>query len=439
MWKRILLPVMLALVCLLPGCAMRTVDEMYCLPERPESYNNLQSLINAAMVDKSYCAPLSGENQQTVQMADLNGDGIREYLLYAKSNGELPLQILIFSQINDEYVLTETLESTGSAFDVVEYVQLDGRGGLELVVGRQLSDEVLRSVSVYAYRNDSMEQVMTTNYAKLLPCDLDGDTRSELLVLRPDQAGEAKGVAELYFLENGTMERSMEAPMSGPTENLKRVITGKLSGGVPGVFVGTSVTENAIITDVYALVDGVFTNVSLSNESGTSMHTLRNYYVYADDIDNDGEVELPSLIPMESQEGAKSAGSQHIIRWYSMTIDGGEVDKMFTYHNFVGGWYLSLDQKWAAQTSVVQNGNAYDFCWSNPATGELRHMFSVYALSGQDREQLAAQDERIVLYRSESTVYAASLTDAATALAITPDDLVSGFQLIRLDWKSGEM
>jgi hypothetical protein len=27
------------------------------------------------MVDRSYCAPLSGENQQTVQMADLNGDG----------------------------------------------------------------------------------------------------------------------------------------------------------------------------------------------------------------------------------------------------------------------------------------------------------------------------------------------------------------------------
>ena len=431
--------IVLAFICLLSGCAMRTVDEMYCLPERPESYNNLQTLINEAMIDKSYCAPLTGENQQTVQMADLNGDGIREYLLYAKHNGELPLQILIFSQVDDAYVLTETVESPGSAFDVVEYVQMDGRGGLELVVGRQLSDEVLRSVSVYAYRNGSMEQVMTTNYAKLLTCDLNADSRSELLVLHPDQAGQGNGVAELYSMENGAMERSMEAPMSGPTENLKRVITGKLAGGVPGVFVGTSVAENAIITDVYALVDGVFTNVSLSNESGTSVHTLRNYYVYADDIDNDGEVELPSLIPAQGYDSSKNPGNQHIIRWYSMTVDGDEVDKMYTYHNFVGGWYLSLNSHLAAGISVVQNGNAYEFYLSDSASAEYSHLFTVFSLAGQDREQLAAQDERFVLYRTESTVYAAYLAPASTAHPILPEDLIAGFHLIRLDWKSGEM
>ena len=41
------------------------------------------------------------------------------------------------------------------------------------------------------------------------------------------------------------------------------------------------------------------TNVTFSNDSGTSIQTMRNFYVYADDIDNDGVVELPSLLTMK--------------------------------------------------------------------------------------------------------------------------------------------
>lgn len=83
---------------LLGGCGARTVDQMYCLPKRSEDYNNLQSAIESAMGTMDYCAPLAGENQQTVQMADLDGDGEQEYLVFAKGSAEKPLNILIFQE-----------------------------------------------------------------------------------------------------------------------------------------------------------------------------------------------------------------------------------------------------------------------------------------------------------------------------------------------------
>ena len=130
------------------GC-VRTVDQMYCLPKRSDDYNDLQSAIDSAMQGLEYCAPLSGENQQAVQMADLDGDGIQEYLLFAKGNATLPLRILIFREIEDNYVHVQTIESNGSAFDQVEYVQMDEFAGMEIVVGSQLADQVcgqLRSI-----------------------------------------------------------------------------------------------------------------------------------------------------------------------------------------------------------------------------------------------------------------------------------------------------
>lgn len=435
MKKRIWMLLILAVTCLLTACQIRTVEQMYQVPKRPESYNALQSVMDAAMAGMEYSAPRTGENQQTVQTADLDGDGIREYLLFAKSDEEKPLSVLIFAQQEEAYVLMDTISCTGSSFDQVEYVQMDGVGGMEIVLGCQLSEQVPKSVYVYTFREGASQQILTVNYAKFIPSDLDEDGLCELLVLRPD---EEYGIAELYGMEEGILERSKEVRMSGPTTKLRRIITGKLHGGIPAVFVGTTVEESAIITDVYALIDGVFTNVSLSNESGTSAQTLRNYYVYADDIDEDGEVELPSPIVMKQLED-RWGTEQYLIRWYAMGPDGSETDKMHTYHDFVGGWYLELDAAWANRISVFRNGNEYSFYLWDEAGKDAEKIFTVYALMGQDREEQAVIDNRFVVHKQDSVIYAARLEVASGALQITQDDLIRAFRLIQKDWNTGEM
>lgn len=426
------------LVLSLAGCAVQSLDDLYAPPKRSEEYDNLQSAMDSAMGDRQYCAPLSGEHQQTVQQADLNGDGVEEYLLFTKSGSEKPLQILIFRADGTEYHHVETVEGTGSAFDQVEYVQMDGAPGLELVVGRQVSDQVLRAVSVYSFASGQAEKLLSASYSKFLAVDLDCDTKTELMILRPGQTETENGIAELYGMENGSMERSAELSMSGPVDRLKRVITGKLSGGTPAVFVGTTVEESAIITDVYALVDGVFTNVSFSGESGTSVQTLRNYYVYADDIDSDGEVELPSLIDMEPVQQKSSSVRQYLIRWYALKPSGEEVDKMYTFHDFLGGWYLQLDAAWADRVSVEPSANAYAFYLWDDARTQAAKIFTVYAFTGQSREEQAVSENRFVLYRGESTVYAAYMEVASGSVHISQEDLINSFQLIRYDWKTGE-
>jgi hypothetical protein len=52
------------------------------------------------MAGLSYCAPSAGEHQQTVQITDLDGDGVDEYLLFAKDEVNQSLQILIFQIMN---------------------------------------------------------------------------------------------------------------------------------------------------------------------------------------------------------------------------------------------------------------------------------------------------------------------------------------------------
>ncbi len=423
---------------LLSGCTMRTVGQMYKLPRRSDDYNDLQSAVDSLMSGLEYSAPLAGENRQTVHIADLDGDEDPEYLVFAKGSAEHPLRILIFNEVEETFVHLDTIESNGSAFEQVEYVQMDGTGGLEIVVGSQLSNQVLRSVSVYTFAEGQIQQMMSANYTKFLTDDLDKDGLYELFLLRPGQTDTDNGIAELYRMSDSGMERSNEVNMSAPPDKLKRILVGKLHDGSTAVYVASTAGETALITDVYTMIDDRLANVSFSNESGTSVKTMRNYYVYADDIDSDGVVELPYLISMQPLEGEPGSDRQELIRWYAMDSDGTEIDKLYTYHNFVGGWYLELDSGIASRIAVKQIGNTYEFyLWDEQFRYE-QPVMSIYALSGQSREAQSQEDGRFVLYKTESITYAASLKIAAAACNVTQESLLRAFHLIQQDWKTGE-
>ncbi len=429
-----------ALTLSLSGCVM-TVDQMYVPPRRSESYRNLQAVMDEVMEDLEYCAPMTGENQQTVQMADLNGDGVKEVVVFVKGNDEHPLKILIFRMEDGEYVPQSIIESSGTAYDQVEYIQLDGEPGLELVVGRQVSDQVMRNLTVYRFSSGQPEQLMTVNYQKYLTMDLSGDGRADLFVLRPGRTDADCGVVELYSAPDGTVTRSAEVNLSQPVGQLKRIMTGSLHGGERAVFVASMVDAETIVTDVYAMVGGKLTNVSMSNESGTSVKTVRNYYVYAEDIDGDGVLELPSLISMRwPMEGRSLEEREHLIRWYALGADGSEYDKRFTYHNYLQGWYMEVDGGLVGRLCVVpEDTGRFAFCLWDRKFQQVQKLWTVYVLTGEDRSNVAVEDGRFVLHKTDSVVYAACLEDAGLSAGISQDELINSFFLIQSDWKTGEM
>lgn len=438
--KKRLLLLVLVIALLLGGCSMRTVEDMYRIPKRSKEYNNLQSVIDSAMTDLAYSAPLSGENRQTIQLADLDGDGTQEYLLFAKAKdfAESPLRILIFGKQKETFAHITTISGNGAAFDQVEYVQMDGHPGLEMIVGTQVSDQVLRSAAVYTYGEDGIQQLASMNYTKFLTTDLDADAYSELFVVRPG-TDQQHGIAELYSIEKGVIERSNEVNMSQETEKMKRILISKLQTGESAVYVASAVDEATIVTDVFALVDKKLTNVTFSNESGTSVHTLRNYYVYADDIDDDGVAELPYLIKMNMLDSTASADRQNLIRWYAMKSDGTEETKLYTFHNFVGGWYMRLEKEWAEQISVKPIGNSFEFYLCEEDGVGAEKILTLYAFAGQDRESLSTDDGRFVLMKTESVIYSARLEGNAEKLGVGRDAVINSFRLIQQDWKTGEM
>ena len=106
MKKRILqLILCFGLILTLSGCMFKMVDELYALPELPDTYQQLQVKLDEVMkeLDAEYAAPLSGSHTATVQLHDLNGDGVSESTVafFRVNSTEDPLRIMIFRQRTD--------------------------------------------------------------------------------------------------------------------------------------------------------------------------------------------------------------------------------------------------------------------------------------------------------------------------------------------------
>ena len=413
----------LFLLLFLTGCGLKTVDQLYCLPKRSEAYNNLQTAIDEAMDGLSFSAPIYGDNRQNVQAADLDGDGVDEYLLFAKDNSEKPLKVLIFAQLASGYVLMDTIEGYGLAFDFVEYAQMDDRPGMEIILGRQVSDQVARAVSVYRFTSGFARQLMSTGYSRLTTCDLDQDGRREIFLLNYGVAENGKGLVTLYRYEDGEMQRSTEKTLSESANRFERFTTGTLQDGTQAVFVTCEKDDHTLTTDVFRMEDMQIQTVA----SGIMVHQMMGYNVYPSDVDGDGIMELPRQILIPNSGESR----QYLLQWYAIDHHGTETVKHHTFHHYAEGWFVTVEDAWVNDMTVVCAEDNTTFYRVNGS--QKIKLVTIRALTNADREDQAKQDGRIILYKGDAVIYTAELFQGAEDLGITQEYLRENFFPIRAE------
>ena len=426
---------------LLSGCFMRGTEELYCVPKRSDDYLSLQEEVEAAIGGGEYCAPISGDNRQAIQQADLNGDGEDEYIVYARTDQDSPLKIFVFQNSGDGYALHSTVSGEGSAFDSVCYAQIDGTPGMELIVGRRVGDQVPQALTVYTFHHDEVGELVSTSYTDFRIKDLDEDGLTDLFVVRSDSE-QRNAVAELYRWHEGEFARENEANLSFPAESYKQTAVGTLENGKPAFFVAGTYDENNIITDILTLTSGVFRNITLSDESGISTSTVRSYFVYSADIDGDGITETPNTVRLPSVSWDAQTENQYVIVWSTVNEDGKRTEKLRTYHNYADGWYLILPADWTEHMMVSRRmqGMSMGYSFYQLQAGDKAERFlSIYAENGSDAHDSTDPTQGLVLASWNGISYTVYVDANGIASGLTGDDLREMFRRIVTEVNAAEI
>lgn len=450
---------LLGMLVLLSGCMSQSGEDFYALPQLPEDYLALQQTINKVMSDlgAEYAAPSAGSNTQNIQLQDLDGDGIRESALafFRVPSAEKPLKIYIFRQNEktDEYETAWVIEGVGTAIYSIAFENLGGTGEKEIVVSWQISAKT-QSLAAYALqRGGDVVELMRSGYTKSAVLDLDRDNEKEIVLLQLDTA-EDNSRAELYKYDNGLMVHMSAVSLSSGITDIQAAKVGALTNLMPALFVSSDFGENGgRITDIITLRDGTLTNLTLDEETGMSLSTIRYYTDFKDvngtDINNDGilELPLPELLPAVGE----NTTPMYLLHWSQCGPDGEAVPVYTTFHCYDDGWYLVLPEEWQGKVtiarretsgSVAGSERAVSFYYLSDQAGnpeepaEPEEFLTIYRLTGTNRAHRATIDERFKLFESSDVIYAAKFRDAEWDCKLDRDGLQEKFNRIKVDWSA---
>lgn len=439
----------------LSGCFFRGADELYTVPRPSRDYEALQTQLGLVIArGGEYAAPLAGEMIQSVQLQDLDGDGKQEAIAFFRHTGEeKPLKIYIFRRFGEEYRNTAVIEGAAAAINSVDYVQMNDDPRKEIVVSWQMTTQV-HSLACYSIETGQVEEILRTDYDGYRLCDLDQDSQQELVVFRTP----AEGIPQAeYYDYDGALVLTGTAPLSAGavtgadggvrSDYLSILRTGCLAGREPALFAVSSYRESGTVTDIFALRDGTFENVTLDRLTGESRNTVRFYTAVSErDVNGDGIMEVPQPVPLADYRITGDTISFWVIRWRQFDIRGNGTEIFTTYHNVRDGWYFILPDGWenklvlsrSDQPGGGERSVTFSY-WEGNRETEPRPFLTIYKLTGASREARARRGSRFPLLKApgETAVsYAAELRDGWDS-GLVPEDVTARFDIIRTDWYSG--
>ena len=406
------------------GCAFETsVEELFTLPQVPVEYGGLMKELENLIDDGyEYASPASGKSTQSVQMVDLNGDGLEEAVaFFRRSSDEKPLKIFVFQGIEDDYQLLCTMASSGSSIDSVHFEDLTGDGKMEIVVGWKISSDV-QTLAVYSVGREFISLV-STPYIRFAVQDIDGNGGANLLVLRTDTVP----VCECYAWLGDALQVTSRAVLSSTAAEISRgtVIAGQLEGMQPALFVTGVSEELSAVTDilVYQHTTGL-SNLATDSLSGKTAVVYPYQQLPPQDINGDGVTEIPSPV-------VDNVLHQNMVSWFAYGAAGHCHQVAETYHSQTQGWYFTMPQSWWGHASAVeQELTEGDYAVTISVNGE--EAVTLYKFSGDDREEQATAEGLTLISRQTAANYAGKLLTARAG--ITPDELRHSFYLPDSVW-----
>lgn len=427
--KTMLFALVLTLVLTLTGCGIdSTVEDLFTLPRVPDEYTGLSQQIDQLLADGyEYAPPVMGQNIQSVQMVDLDGDEVQEAVVFLRrAADEKPLKVLVFQQLDDSYELLCTVESSGSSIDNVYYEDLTGDGRNELVVGWKISNTV-QTVAVYSIGREAIP-LMSSSYTRFVVQELNSYDPPALFVLRGESDGTP--VAEVYTWQTNILAAAYRCGLSSSMADLSRgsVVAGRLYGGKAAVFITGINDSNMAVTDIltWDVMQGLV-NLLADESSGKTSVVYPYNQLIPQDMNDDDITEVP--YPDEW-----GMGNDTLTYWMQYNRTGRSSAVAQTYHCQSGGWYFQLPDNWwgsvTAQSQEIVAGENQVTLYVNE-----KPLLSLYTITNESRESRAVMGDRFLLRRQTDTVYAAELYEDAAWYDLDAQQVKECFHMMVSTWQ----
>ena len=410
--------VLLAVILGLSGCMALNSADLLTLPEISPDHRELLKLINAATASSAWTTtnPVAGSNKLTTQFVDIYQDGIPEALAFFRNPADFKLRLTIYTKTGKStYGELCTIEMAGEQFHRIDFVDVNGDGNREFIVGIRHATSAMYGLNVFTLKNSEGVLLADATYTDLALYDLTGDTVTDIVTINSD-AGGINAHAELFGRTENGFGSLGTAPLSASVHAPSAVVCGNLNESMQAMIVEGSFTDAAgaqrYLSDILLCRDGVFTNLSYAEIYHQSFETQCSVALQFSDVNFDGFLEFPIAFTMPYPQTVTNPGGV-CVRWFGYAATGEVKAVIDTYHASDNRWFFQLPQSWNDRVYVrSETGDGYRAgVFATDVDGHPRTLMTLYMFSSAAALQKSEIKDLIVLKPYNDIYYAATVTD----------------------------
>ncbi len=375
--KKILTIILIAL--LLSGC-QKAVASPIDLIKRPTVPGDQRfprdQIYRDIPVGSKLIRPLESNNLSSINYIAWDDDEVREIYAFYRMAQHNKLGVIVLNETADGWQTLSMLEMAGSDINFANFVDFNGDGVKDLIMGLSMPGELFDALAIYEWQNGQYVQIYRDIYTHLTVEDIDEDGAVDVLLLRLDRNKEA--LASLISYRNGTFQPVDTIDLDEYIIGYYNVVFGKATPDIKGLFIdkqlGASYTTNIIVYRNGRLE--LAFNEQITDR--TPRQLTKSYQIASRDINGDGIIEIGNRIISEQQTLQVGEEPPYLSSWYHWNGKRNLNLVSMVYESKVDGFRFVFPERWA---EAVNSGELAFI----PARADVQNRFlHIYYTVGDD-------------------------------------------------------
>lgn len=436
----------LAAVVTMTGCSAVNfgVEGLINAPKLTQEQDEIhQALIESVGSEITLKYPKNGDNRSAYVIDNIDDEPGNEALVFYEYNGmnkKDGLWVNILDNNEDgEWISVNEIAGAGSEISRVIISPMGDGNETEVIVGYQNIASEEKALEVYRYDNGEFRNVGSDSYSVLETMDINNDGSNEMIIIQKEQteAEEKESIskykASLLEMQNGKLVKKESIEMCDNVTSYVNSKIGWLENDRQAIYMDCLTNKNELQTEiVYYRYGGLQNPMEIKGSSFTSTCTRPVGY-YSMDIDNDGEIEIPSTKPMLGYEKAVPQDLEYMTTWY-VYKDFFELSAKYSgYYSVSDGYVMVYPNRWNDQVTVkkdTQTGEMVFYKYEGNINGEMAELMRIAAVSSSDMAEYAYVGYQLIDHKGQLDYMVKLADDKDESLVLTIDEVQNSFYIV---------
>lgn len=397
-----------------------------------EFYPIEQAIKQSVSGEYTLSYPSRGDYRSAVVRIDIDSDGSLEtFAFYSVTEGETVTMNMNFIRLVDgnwESLSEQRIVAGG--VDKIDFCDLDNDGIKEILVGWEIYGTSEMQLAVYSMKDNTLSQRMLQRYTHFATCDLNEDSKREILIINSNPTESINTAAVYELLKDGVTELS-SCELDSTSKTFSEPIVSTLSSGKPAIYID-EIKGVGAVTEVLFMEKGNLVNPLFETSTKETSATIRSASYSCYDINGDGVIEIPVQKNVPSVTKSSLNEKLYLTQWCSFN---GEIltVQQTSMINVDDKYIYTIPAKWLGKIAVLKDTDShvreiYQYSEDQLIVGDSLIYFKSVSVTEWELMDYAKDGAKIICQNGE-TVHFCRISHTAANEGVTIESIQNAFEI----------